>query len=74
MTDAQLNRLWGEITRTAKPGARVLFRTADEPTLLPERVSDELLKQWHYAEQESLTFTRKDRSAIYGGVHLYWLK
>ncbi|MEH6757855.1 MAG: DUF3419 family protein [Parasphingorhabdus sp.] len=74
MTDTQLNRLWGEITRTAKPGARVLFRTADKPTLLPGRVNGELLDQWHYAEQESLEYTRKDRSAIYGGVHLYWLK
>ena len=28
MTDAQLNALWREITRTARPGARVIFRTA----------------------------------------------
>ena len=28
MTDAQLNDLWAEITRTARPGARVIFRTA----------------------------------------------
>ena len=30
MSDAQLTALWGEISRTAKPGARVLFRTAAE--------------------------------------------
>ena len=35
MTDAQLNALWSEITRTARSGARVIFRTAAEPTLLP---------------------------------------
>jgi S-adenosylmethionine-diacylglycerol 3-amino-3-carboxypropyl transferase len=74
MTDAQLNRLWGEITRTAKPEARVLFRTAAAPTLLPGRVADAILDRWDYAEAESLDFTARDRSAIYGGVHLYRLK
>ena len=43
MTDAQLNDLWGEITRTARPGARVIFRTAAEPSLLPGRVDDGVL-------------------------------
>lgn len=74
MTDAQLTRLWTAITRTAKPGARVLFRTAAAPTLLPGRVPDAILNRWDYAEVESLDFTARDRSAIYGGVHLYRLK
>ena len=74
MTDAQLTRLWTAITRTAKPGARVLFRTAAAPTLLPGRVPDAILDRWDYAETESLDFTARDRSAIYGGVHLYRLK
>src|SRR3546814_20874329 len=34
MDDAQLNALWAQITRTAKPGARVLFRTDRKSTLL----------------------------------------
>lgn len=74
MTDAQLTRLWRAITRTAKPGARVLFRTAAAPTLLPGRVPDAILERWDYAADESLDFTARDRSAIYGGVHLYRLK
>lgn len=74
MDDAQLNHLWSEITRTARPGARVLFRTAAEPSLLPGRVSEALLDLWDYRAEESLDFTRRDRSAIYGGVHLYILK
>ena len=73
MSDAQLTSLWYEITRTARPGARVLFRTAAEPTLLPGRLPDDLLGRWHYHEAESLDFTRADRSSIYGGVHLYSL-
>lgn len=71
MTDAQLGALWAEITRTARAGARVLFRTAAQPSLLPGRVPGAILERWHYAEADSLDFTRRDRSSIYGGVHLY---
>jgi S-adenosylmethionine-diacylglycerol 3-amino-3-carboxypropyl transferase len=74
MTDALLTSLWSEITRTAKPGARVLFRTAAAPTLLPGRVPDTILDRWDYRLDESLDFTKRDRSSIYGGVHLYLLK
>jgi S-adenosylmethionine-diacylglycerol 3-amino-3-carboxypropyl transferase len=71
MSDAQLNALWTEITRTASAGARVVFRTAAEPSLLPGRVSTALLDQWDYAEAESRALLARDRSAIYGGFHLY---
>lgn len=71
MTDQQLNELWTEITRTAKSGARVIFRTADEPSLLPGRVIDETLQRWTYEEEQSLNLNAQDRSAIYGGFHLY---
>lgn len=71
MTDAQLNALWSEITRTARAGARVIFRTAAEPTLLPGRVEDETLDRWSYREEESLRLGQQDRSSIYGGFHLY---
>lgn len=74
MSDAQLTALWSEVTRTARPGARVLFRTAAEPTLLPGRLPDDLLRRWDYRAAKSLDYTRRDRSAIYGGVHLYILK
>jgi S-adenosylmethionine-diacylglycerol 3-amino-3-carboxypropyl transferase len=74
MTDEQLTHLWREITRTARPGARVLFRTAAEPTLLPGRVPDALLTRWDYRAEESASLTARDRSSIYGGVHLYILR
>jgi S-adenosylmethionine-diacylglycerol 3-amino-3-carboxypropyl transferase len=74
MTDVQLSELWTEITRTAKPGARVLFRTAAGPSLLPGRVPEAILDRWDYLAEESLDFTARDRSSIYGGVHLYVLK
>ena len=73
MSDAQLNDLWREITRTARPGARVIFRTAAEPSLLPGRVDEPVLAQWRYEAEVSRDLTRRDRSAIYGGFHLYVL-
>ena len=74
MNDADLTALWSEITRTAKPGARVIFRTAAEPTLLPGRIPQDLLDRWHYDEAEWRAFTARDRSSVYGGFHLYILK
>ncbi|WP_241241972.1 DUF3419 family protein [Sphingobium algorifonticola] len=74
MTDAQLTDLWTEITRTARPGSRVIFRTAARPSLLPGRLPDTLLDRWHYEATRSDEGTRQDRSAIYGGFHLYVLK
>jgi len=73
MTDAQLTRLWTAITRAARPSARVLFRTAAGPTLLPGRVPDTILARWNYMAERSRDYTLRDRSAIYGGVHLYRL-
>lgn len=74
MNDEQLNALWREVTRTARPGARVVFRTAAEESLLPGRVHCEILECWDYRAEESLAHTAADRSAIYGGVHLYVAK
>jgi S-adenosylmethionine-diacylglycerol 3-amino-3-carboxypropyl transferase len=73
MTDAQLNALWSEITRTARPGARVIFRTAAQPSLLPGRLDQAILDRWCYDAEASRAFTKADRSAIYGGFHLYLL-
>jgi S-adenosylmethionine-diacylglycerol 3-amino-3-carboxypropyl transferase len=71
MTDAQLNALWAEITRTARPGARAIFRTAAEPSLLPGRVAPAILDRWRYRAEQSQALASRDRSAIYGGFHLY---
>lgn len=71
MTDGDLNALWREITRTARPGARVIFRTAGRETVLNGRIRSSLLDQWRYHAVQSADLTRKDRSAIYGGFHLY---
>ncbi len=74
MTDAQLTDLWTEIGRTARPGARVIFRTAARHSLLPGRLPAALLDRWRYEAERSDDYTARDRSAIYGGFHLYVLK
>lgn len=74
MNDAELNALWREITRTARPGARVIFRTAAEPSLLPGRVDAAVLGRWRYDADQSKSLTARDRSAVYGGFHLYILE
>ena len=73
MNDTQLNDLWREITRTAKPGARVIFRTAAEPSVLPGRVTPDVLAKWEYLAEQSADLHAKDRSSIYGGFHIYAL-
>lgn len=74
MTDDQLDALWREIGRTARPEARVIFRTAAEPSLLPGRLAPDLLSRWHYEAELSAALSARDRSAIYGAFHLYVLK
>lgn len=71
MTDEVLNRLWREIARTARPGARVIFRTAAEESLLPGRLAPELLARFAYDAERCRALTLRDRSSVYGGFHLY---
>ncbi|MEZ5843116.1 MAG: DUF3419 family protein [Hyphomicrobiaceae bacterium] len=74
MKDEWLAELWGEIARTAKPGARVIFRTAGEETILPGRVPDDVLARFDYDVEKCRAWTERDRSSIYGGFHLYVMK
>ncbi len=71
MTDRQLNELWNAITSASAPGARVLFRTAGEESILPGRVHSSTLSRWKYLEQLSRRLGAEDRSSIYGGFHVY---
>jgi S-adenosylmethionine-diacylglycerol 3-amino-3-carboxypropyl transferase len=73
MTEAQLTSLWQQITRTAKPRARVIFRTAAPASPLPGRIDAEILDRWRYQTGLSRALSRRDRSSIYGGFHLYVL-
>lgn len=71
MNEQQLNALWTEITRTAAEGARVIFRTAAEESILNGKLAPALLDQWEYQAERSQALNLQDRSAIYGGFHIY---
>lgn len=71
MTDRQLNDLWREIDRTARDGARVIFRTGGAADILPGRVAPAVLDRWTRDAAASEAAFAADRSAIYGGFHLY---
>lgn len=71
MTDGQLTALWSEIVRTARPGARVIFRTAGEETILRGRVPPTILARFRYDAEQGRALAARDRSSIYGGFHLY---
>ncbi len=71
MSPAELNDLWLQITRTARPGARVIFRTAANELLLPGKVDPRILSRWRRDDARSEALHKRDRSAIYGAFHLY---
>lgn len=71
MTPAGLARLWNQIGRTAAPGARVIFRTAAAESPLERSLPPALLEGWVYEREHSAALFARDRSAIYGGFHLY---
>ncbi len=71
MTAQQMTDLWTEITRTARPGGRVVFRTAGEDSPLEDILPPELLARWSYSADQCREMTARDRSSIYGGVHVY---
>jgi len=71
MSRAQLGALWREIDRTAAPGARVIFRTAAEETPLEAALDPALIGRWRYEHELSRALLARDRSAIYGGFHVY---
>ncbi|MGE7368203.1 DUF3419 family protein [Neorhizobium sp. NPDC001467] len=71
MNDEQLNDLWSEITRTAAESARVIFRTAAEKSVIEGRLTQAIADQWTYQPARSQALNQQDRSAIYGGFHIY---
>lgn len=71
MTPDALNHLWREITRTAEDDARIIFRTAGRDPWVFDCLDEPVAAAWRYEKETSLRLTGEDRSAIYGGFHLY---
>ena len=74
MNEEQITALWEQITRTAAPGARVIFRTAGPDSPLERKLPAALIGHWDYSPEEGHAYFEQDRSSIYGGFHVYSLK
>ncbi len=74
MNAETLNILWKEVVRTARPGARIIFRTAGDKSPLTKALPKEMLDKFSYDATQSVKAVAKDRSSIYGGFHVYTLK
>jgi S-adenosylmethionine-diacylglycerol 3-amino-3-carboxypropyl transferase len=66
-----LRDAWRQIRRTARPGSRLIFRTAGLHSPFERLLDPEELDGWRYHVGESQALLARDRSAIYGGFHLY---
>jgi S-adenosylmethionine-diacylglycerol 3-amino-3-carboxypropyl transferase len=71
MDQSQLNQLWLEIDRTAATGAKVLFRTTNQSTLLEKKLLISIPDRWKTKQQNNKKLLELDKSAIYNGVYLY---
>jgi S-adenosylmethionine-diacylglycerol 3-amino-3-carboxypropyl transferase len=71
MAAEQLTDLWLEVNRTAKVGARVIFRAAGKESPLEALLPANLLEYWTTDAARNEQFWHEDRSAIYGGCFIY---
>jgi len=71
MSAVQLTELWTEVNRTAKVGARVVFRAAGHESPLEALLPEHLLSSWTTDSARNEQFWHEDRSAIYGGCFIY---
>ena len=65
--------LWSQIGRTARPGARVIFRTAGTSAPFNDCGSAGAWSGWRRLDELSNRLHARDRSGIYGNFHVYEL-
>ena len=71
MSATQIEALWRQMTRVCPPGGRVIFRTAGPDSPIEGALPEVLRAHWRYEAELSRALHTRDRSAIYGGFHLY---
>ncbi len=71
MKPEQIADMWTEITRVGRPGSRIVFRTAAMDSPVEKALPPALAKRFDYKQTLSRALLQEDRSAIYGGFHLY---
>jgi len=73
MTPETITRLWREIARVGEPGSRVIFRTAGRTSVVEPALPADLRHRFTYERERSQELHDRDRSAVYGGFHIYRL-
>lgn len=73
MDAGDITELWTEIARTGQPGSRIIFRTASYESPIEASLPADLMKRFNYEKEKSVELFKQDRSAIYGGFHIYEL-
>lgn len=71
MTPEQIAALWRQIIRVGQSGARIIFRSGDSAGPVETALPPELRRRFTYHQALSRSLFQRDRSAIYGGFHLY---
>ncbi|OUD14438.1 DUF3419 family protein [Thioflexithrix psekupsensis] len=71
MPPAVITALWQEIARVGKPGTRIIFRTASPESPIETALPPALREKFVYEQANSARLFEQDRSAIYGGFHVY---
>lgn len=70
MDDNDTHKLFREVIRTAKPGARIIFRNLMIPREVPEDLQNVIVKNVSLSKELQQT----DRSFVYGKVAIYVVK
>ena len=73
MRPIAIDELWREIARVGRPGTRIIFRTAAAASPVETALAPEVRARFTYHAELSKSIHGRDRSAIYGGFHLYTL-
>jgi len=71
MSPMQMTALWRQIHRVGQPGTRIIFRSGASASPVETALPPELLANFRYEKDLSQSLFTQDRSAIYGGFHLY---
>ena len=66
--------LWAQIARVGSPGSRVIFRTISSQSPVERALEPSLYRRFEYKKALSQELFTQDRSAVYGGFHLYVLR
>jgi S-adenosylmethionine-diacylglycerol 3-amino-3-carboxypropyl transferase len=71
MNPQQIDDLWRHIFRVGRDGTRIVFRTASSQSPVEGSLGPDIVNHFRYLEEYSRQLHTQDRSAIYGGFHVY---